>query len=296
MAYTLQRECAVVLVYNGIGYLFDALSQFDFSQRYNKTSGSRKTLHSKKANPYVHANSKSTASFSCSILCTDSFSEGVLFELAGLTKLKSGLYKYEDELSIEPKVCDIFIVSKTATHKLTKAAVESLEVSMNKADALMISTSFTASNLERVSGIDISSGLVEQGEPLLPTPVQYQYKNRPNKHIINAGVSIQQSIDWRNDRSLHDFNTLYVPTKAVLTDRSFGINVTSYINSNIEISDKPEYADIEIYKSGLSFALKDALVTSRLAVGDVFTCGNDITVTNKTHTAIVEYGGIWYEN
>ncbi|QCQ57621.1 minor tail protein [Vibrio phage Achelous] len=291
MSYTLQKECKIVLIYKGTGYLFDALTQFDFNQTFNRSSGSRKTLHSKKAKPYTYANSKNSATFSFGVLGTKSFSEGVLFELAGLTKLHANVYEYGDELGISPEFCDIFIVTKAGTHKVTKAAVQSLEVSLALSEPLAFDVSFTASSIKRVSGIDLSSGLIEQGEPLLPTPIQYRINNILNNSVINAGISLQQSIDWRADRGLHDIGNLYVPKHAVLTDRSYGMNVNTYLNTKYPTPEEAYYANLELYKSGLYLSLGDALVTHRVAPADVFTEAQDVTITDKTNKIIVEYGG-----
>lgn len=291
MSYTLQKECTVVLVYKGRGYHFDALSQFDFNQTFNKVSGSRKTLHSKKANPYMYANSKSAASFSFSVLATDTFSEGVLFELMGLQCLDSHVYAYPEELSINPETCSIYIITKGGSHKLSIAALESLEVAFSIGEALTFNASFTASNLEQVMGYEMSSGLIKQGNPLLPTPIQLQLDNLPNKSIINSGISMQQTIDWRDDRSLHTTEEVYVFKEPILTERSVGLNVSTYLRSDYKIKNVPCHFDVEVYKSGLSFFIQNAMVTKRIAPADVFTESYDISVTDQTKKLTVEYGG-----
>ncbi len=291
MSYTLQKECTIVLIYKGVGYLFDALTNFDFSQTFNRTSGSRKTLHSKKANPYTFANSKNSATFSFGVLGTKSFSEGVLFEIAGLTKLQNHVYAYEDSMSIHPESCDIFIVSETGTMKVSQAAMQSLEVSLALSEPLTFDASFTASNITRVPSIDLSAGLIEQGDPLKPTPIQYKLNNVLNNSVINAGISIQQSIDWRADRSLHDAGKLYIPKVATISDRTLGTNVNTYLNTKHPTPEESYYTNLELYKSGLCISMKDALVTHRIAPADVFTEAQDVTITDKTNNIIVEYGG-----
>lgn len=291
MSYTLQKECIIVLIYKGIGYRFDALTQFDFSQTFNRATGSRKTLHSKKAKPYTFANSKNAASFSFGVLGTKSFSEGVLFEIAGLTKLRPNVYSYDDILGVSPEMCDIFIVTKQGTHKVKKAAMQSLEVSLALSDPITFDVSFTASNIEKVPGIDLSAGLLEQGEPLKPTPIQYKLNNVLYNSVINAGISLQQSIDWRTSRGLHDTGKLYVPKKAILTDRSYGMNINTYLNSKHPTPEEAYYTNLDIYKSGLCFSMRDALVTHRVAPADVFTEAHDVTITDQTNNIIVEYGG-----
>lgn len=291
MSYTLQKECKIVLIYKGTGYLFDALTQFDFSQTFNRSSGSRKTLHSKKAKPYTYANSKNSATFSFGVLGTKSFSEGVLFELAGLTKLHANVYEYGNELTVLPESCDIFIVTKTGTLKVSNAQLESLEVPLSLNEPLTFDASFTASSIDKVPSIDLSAGLIEQGDPLRPTPIQYKLNNVINNSVINAGISIQQTIDWRMERGLHNIGSLYTPKNSVLTDRSLGINVNTYLNSKYPTPEEAYYANMELYKSGISFSLRNALVTHRIAPADVFTEAHDVTVNDNTNKIIVEYGG-----
>lgn len=291
MTYTLQKECTIVLIHRGIGYHFDALTQFDFNQTYNRSVGSRKTLHSKKANPYTFANSKNSATFSFGVLGTNSFIEGVLLELAGLTKLKNSVYEYRDILPISPEFCDIFIVTKSGTLKVELAALQSLEVSLALSEPVTFEVSFSASNIYKVPGIDLSSGLLEQGDPLKPTPIQYKIKNVLNNSVINAGISFQQTVDWRNDRSIHDIGKLYTPRVATLTDRSLGMNVNTYLNTKYPTPESSYHTNLEIYKSGLCLSMRNALVTHRIAPADVFTEAQDIAVTDNTKQIIVEYGG-----
>lgn len=291
MSYTLQRESKVVLIYKGIGYLFDALTQLDFSQTFNRSTGSRKTLHTKKAKPYTFANSKNAASFSFSVLGTQSFAEGVLFELAGLTKLENSVYAFDDMLTVSPESCDIFIVTPTGTLKVSNAQLQSLEVPLSLNEPLTFDATFTASSINRAPSIDLAAGLVEQGDPLKPTPIQYKLNNVVNNSVINAGISLQQTIDWRVDRGLHSIGELHTPKSSVLTDRTLGINVNTYLNSKYPTPEEAYYANLELYKSGICFSMRDALVTHRVAPADVFTEAQDIAVNDKTNRIIVEYGG-----
>lgn len=291
MSYTLQKECTIVIIYKGTGYHFDALTQFDFSQRFTRTSGSRKTLHSKKAKPFIFANAKDATSFSLSVLGTNSFSEGVFFELAGLKKLDNHVYSFEDEMGIYPEMCDIFVVTEKGTYKINAAALESLEVALALSDPITFDASFTASNFTKVAGIDLASGLVEQGEPLRPTPIQYKINNLLNNSIINAGMSFQQDIGWRSDRGLHDIGKIYTPKTAVLTNKTLGLNVNTYLNTKHPTPEESYYSNLEIYKSGLSLSMRDALITHRVAPADVFTEAQDIAITDNTNNIIVEYGG-----
>lgn len=291
MSYTLQKECKVIVIYKGTRYLFDALTQFDFSQTFNRTSGSRKTLHSKKAKPYTFANSKNAASFSFSVLGTDSFSEGVLFEIAGLTKLENHVYSFDDELSVHPEMCDIFIVTSEGYFQLDKASLESLEVSLSITEPLTFDAAFTSRDFNKVSGVNVAAGLVEQGTPLKPTPIQYTLNGVLNNSVINTGISIQQTVEWRMDRGLHDIGKLYVPKTSVLTNRTYGMNINTYLNSKHPTPEEPYYSNLEVYKSGLLCSLSKALVTHRVAPAEVFTEAQDITITDKTNKIIVEYGG-----
>lgn len=291
MYYTLQKECTVVLIHKGTGYQFDALTQFDFSQTFNRVSGSRKTLHSKKANPYAFANSKNAASFSFSVLGTNSFIEGVLFELAGLTKLKDNVYSYDDMLGVSPEICDIFVVSTTGVYKFNTAALQSLEVSLALTDPLTFDATFTASEFNKVSGIDLASGLLTQQDLLKPTPIQYKLSNVLYNSVINAGISIQQSIDWRTDRGIHDIGKLYTPKHPILTERTLGINVNTYLTTKHTTPEEAYYSNLELYKSGLQVSIRNGLITHRVAPADVFTEAHDVTITDNTNSILVEYGG-----
>lgn len=292
MSYTLIRECAVVLIYKGTGYRFDALSDFEFSQTFSRNSSLRKTLHSKVAKPNTLANAKNAASFSMSVLATDTYIEGVFFEIAGWKPLGRNVYEYPDILNISPESCEIYIVGKNETFKVSNAYIENVDVAMGLTNPLKFEVSFTASEIIPVTTLPLSSGLLTQGDPLVPGPIQFMLNNTLVNHIVNAGISAQQVISWRNERGLHTIGSIYVPKRGVLTEASLTASITTHLNKKIKTPDKPFLANVRLQQSGLLYDLRSVQLAKRITPEDVFQEAFDLALTEASNKIVVEYGGL----
>lgn len=290
MAYSLIRECAILLVYNGVGYRFDALSDFDFSQTYSKSTNTRKTLHSRIAKQNTLVTSKNNPSFSMSVICTDTYIEGVFFDLLGMNKLATNSFQYQETDNIVPELCDIYVMTDYDTYKLSKAALQSLDIGLALKNVSSFEVSFTASSLDRVRSFPLSAGILQQGEPMKPDPIQFRYNNDLYNSIVNAGLAFQQSITWREDRSLHDIGKIYTRTKPILSGTNMTLNISTHLKSTITHSPDPELAEIELNKNFIYIKMNRVLVTKRITPEDIFLESYDVSLTEKSNT-YVEYGG-----
>lgn len=291
MSYTLLRECSIVLLYKGKGYLFDALSDVDFSQTYNRQTDTRKTLHSKNARPNTIVSSKNTATVNMSVVCTDSCTESVFLELIGMEQVIDGRFIIPKTLAVQPEICEIYAVTQYDTFKISPAVIESLDIKLSKGAVNSFGISMTAGNIERIKEAPSFGVLLNQGNPVSPTPIQFQYNNKPNDSITGAGISITQSIDWRNDRTLHDIGKIYFNTQPTLTGSSFTVNVTSYLRGDCKTSGDPEIANLGLNQSSIYVGIRNALVTKRISPEQVFLESYDVALTEHTDV-FVEYGGI----
>jgi hypothetical protein len=292
MSYTLIRECAIILIYKGIGYRLDALSDFEFSQTFSRNSSLRKTLHSKIARPNTLANAKNAASFSMSVLATDTYVEGVFFEIAGWKPLGKNVYEYPETLTRSPESCDIFIVGKNQLFKVSNAYIENVDVAMGVSSPLRFEVSFTASDISPVTTVPLTSGLQVQGDPLLPSPVQFMLNNTLINHIVNAGISSQQVVTWRNERGLHDIGSIYAPRSGILTEASLTASITTHLNKKIKTPDVPFLANVRLQQSGLLYDLRSVQLAKRVTPEDVFQESFDLALTESSNKLVVEYGGL----
>lgn len=292
MSYTLIRDCVVLLYYKDRGYRFDALSDFQFSQTFSRNTIQRKTLFSKVAKPVTLANTRNPGSFSMTVLATNTFNEGVFFELAGMTTPGTGRYTFPDKLAVSPEFCELFVLHENNIFRMSRAALQSIDVSLTLNSSLGFSVAFTGGELERVRSLPLASGVLEQGAPIKPSPIQFYMQNRLFSNIINAGLNIQQQINWRNDRSLHDIGRIYSNTKAVLTEANLTTAITTHLNNRVKTSDEPFISDIAIQKSNFRLSMENCLVIKRFTPEDIFQESFDIALTEQTDKIFVDYGGL----
>lgn len=292
MSYTVQKECSIMLVYDGKGYRFDALSAFSFSQTYNRVSNARKTLHARNSKPNTIVGTKNVADFSMSVLPTNSFIESVLFDLIGLNRVADNEFEYPDTINQTPKTCDVYVLTlDNDIFKFTPTVLNSIDIGLSKENVTQINVAFSAGDMTKVADFPDVSGQVYQGEivhtPCLHVAVNKQIRNS----VVSAGIAIQQSVSWRMQRSLHDIGDLYVATKPILTELTLGININTYLDSNIAVPEKPEILDFEIYKDYIYIKILKSLTTRRIESSEIFTEAYDVSLTEQSK-AYVEYGGV----
>lgn len=290
MAYTLIRECKLVLVYNGVGYHLDALSDFQFSQTFSRKSSLRKTLHSKVARPLSISNSKNPASFSMRVLATDSYVEGVFLEIVGMQFDGNKSFSYPYMLNVLANNCEMFIISENEIYKIENSMINNVDTSLALNSALGFDISITASDILKVT--DAPSTTKVQGSPVTPSPIFFYINDELINNVINASISIQQVINWRADKGLHDIGSIYTPRVGMLTEMSLTASVTTHLNSKITIQDDPFVANVKIQQSSIIYDLQNVLINKRLTPEDVFQESFDIALTEESDNVVVEYGGL----
>lgn len=292
MSYTFLKECTVVLVYDGMGYLFDALSYFNFSQTYNRISQTRRTLHSRKAKPNTRVTAKNIADFSMSVIPTDTYMESILLELIGMDRLSNNKFEYPEDTPIEPKIFDVYVLTKEGIiYKFSPAVIDSLDIGMSTDSITEFSVAFSAGDMTKIDELPRMSGFKRQGNPNRVTSASFKLGVLDVNSITNIGLAIQQSVSWRDQQSIHDANKLYTATKPILVDTTFGLNIGSYTNTRLDYVSKPEVHNIEINKDNIYISIEKSLITKRIESDDVFTESYDISLTEQSK-AYVEYGGV----
>ncbi|AJF40900.1 base plate tail tube protein [Vibrio phage phi 3] len=292
MTYTLKRECEILVVYKGVGYLFDALPSFDFSQTFSKTSNPRRTLHNNSAKPVTISGAKNTANFSMEVLITDSYIESVFFEIAGWNKLGNNVYEYPDSVPIiEP--CTIYILNPNKNVAVRTAFIESIDLPMAKASPKSLSVSFTASSIDegvKVEGVGMTH---RQATPLPPSPIQISINSTLANHVTSASFNTKNSVSWRQDRGIHDVGKVYTPSRAVVSDMSMTGTINLYATKSLVIpSNKPIIVDLHTHHSGVTIKMDSVHLLKRLEPDDVFVEALDITLMEMSKNVIVDFGGI----
>lgn len=298
MSYSLLRDSRVVIHFNGEWYFFDAISDLTFSQTFDRVTNNRKTLHSKNSRPLALVGSKNTANVSMDILCTNSGAETVFLEMVGMIKVAPSTYSYPAGLGTVPPVCDIYIVNKTSSILFRTAVVESIDIVLDKTSPMSFNIAFSASDM--VDGVFLPNigAHHKQGSPLKLSPIYYKVGGTVMNGIVSAGINIQQTVSWRKDKGIHDIGNLYTYSVPILEDLTFGMTAACYHEADGDkayVDTDPIYTSILLSKSGFNINLQPVLFTKRLTAGTVYMGNHDITITEQTQIATVEYGGALYE-
>lgn len=298
-SYSLLRDSKVVIFYDGVWYVYDAISSLSFSQTYNRRTNFRKTLHKKVSTPIGLIGSKNTANLSMDIVCTTSGIESVFLELLGMepgyNEQGDTVYGYPESLGVAPKTCDIFVTNKGASVYFNTCAIEGLDVRFDKTTPLTFSVTFTAANMQDSVALPTLGDYEEQGTVLAPTPLDFAINGSKLNSIISAGLTFQQTIGWRNDRGLHDVGQFYYHTLPILEEFSMGVTTSTYHRHSglvPQTESEPSYADVFLGKSGFSVDLRNVMLSKRFTASDVYTDNHDITITELTNYAAVGYQGI----
>lgn len=241
--------------------------------------------------PLSYAKAANPANLSMTVLATDSFIEGVFFEMIGMTKKGDQRFQYPRSIDILAKSCDIYIKTKTNIYIIKKACLQNVDTAFGLTTPLRFELSFTASKLDTVKYIpDVPT--LRQGNPLVPTPVYLTMADTEMHNIVNAGTSLQQSVSWRQDRGLHD-SGLYTPQTPVISEMSLTGSITTHLNNKYNIEEDEYFeTNIRLAKSGFAFDIRKALVFRRITPEDVFQEIYDFSLTENSENTIVEYGGL----
>lgn len=291
MSYSFLRKCKIVLYYNNEGYLFDTLSNINLSQTFARQEYSRKTLHNKKSSRAVFSNVKNTLNYSFDILCTDTYSESVLLTLAGLDRRSDFKFEVPNNLEIAPKLFDIYIISEYNVYRLKDCCLESIDLPISAKTASSMSINISGSSMDEVYNLPSFEDANDQGNPLPLSPIQATINNTYVPSIINAGINIQQTCRWFNEKTLHEIGKISKPSRPVIEAFDFTITLNSYKRGDFKTPDEPFHADLRLEKAGIYFYLENALFNKRITPEEVFQESYDIIITDKTKT-LVEYGGI----
>lgn len=296
MSYSLLRDSKVVLFIYDRVYIFDALSNISFSQTFARKTSNRKTLHSKNSAPLALIGNKNTATLQLGVYCTDTIIEQVFLELAGLQHLSDTTYRYPDSISTIPLACELYVVNKTSSTRFKVAVLESLEISSSRNQATSFEVSFACADMVENVGLPIFDyeSAHKQGSFVAPAPIHALLGINEVRSVINTGISIQQTIGWRDDRALHDIGTLYRPRLPILEETSMGVTLTSYkVGSGTSpyLTPYPEYTDLRMLFGGMDLSMSNVMSINRTDAGEVYTDSRDFTITELTDDVIIKLTG-----
>ena len=297
--FTFKKATSVALVYNGVAYYLDAMSDYEFSQTFTKSTSSRKTLHNKSSRPVSKLSGKNSGSASMTVNASSNKAEQILLYLAGLSAgMSPAEYSLPETLATEPEYFDLFVTTPGKLWRLTKCVATGLSFSLYKGSGILLNVDLAFSNLETVPGVvdDYAFGAESQDDILDSTAplivhVQEYGDDTELVDIRAANISFQQEVSWRQDNTIHSIGQVHVPTRAVLTGMPFNGVLTAYEKSNTELAERLTDVSIAIQYGWLKIIILNATLARRMTIEDVFTTQYDITLQDNSSVA-VEYGAI----
>lgn len=286
--YIIQKNTRLVIEYLGTLYYLDALGSYTYSQTFNKSSAARKTLHKKATKPLTTIMGKSAGSMSLEIVSTGSAVDNLLFSLLGMDKVGSGIYCLPEQLAVEPKYFKVYVVTELGSTQLSKCVLTGLSYFCTTKQTINLSASIAFCDI--VADVTVPPGTVTR-QSEIPTSDDHLLLAVNGVELSSAqsaSVSFQQQISWREDQSIHEIGQIHVPSVAKVDSLPMNTVLTIYTTLD-KVKEVSHNNDITISYGILNTIIKNATITTREVVGEVFTTQLDITLQENS-SVVVEYG------
>lgn len=284
----LLRDSRVVLRYNGREYVLPSVSSIDAEMSYNEYSGSRKTLFNKAGHSrYSLVSEVRATSVSMSMYLNNPAVDGVFFELLGLTR-KGNSYSVPYALPVSPEYFELLVINGSSTTVLSPCFIETADITMARGDPLLLNVSISSGNFEQTSAIRYT-GPPLVSNPLAPTPVYVDIGTQTIGSITSVALSIQQTCEWREDRSLFATGSLHSKSRAVLTDLLVSMVISNNLDTSKQFID-PVIADVSVSQSGFGVQMSSARVFPRTSLSTIYKNNLDVSTSQDTDSVIITYG------
>jgi hypothetical protein len=228
---------------------------------------------------------------SLDVLATSGAPEAILLELLGLTKAQD-TYSLPEELATEPTYFSVYLVAPTTVTKFTNCVLTTNDFFCGKSQSLIFKVSFDFTSVEKDAELPTPASTISQGSSDSETrAVSLVLGGDTLPGTQSASISFQQSIDWREGRSLFDIGNIYHYKKAVISDMPVNVVLTVYTKTDYPIPKYQKDVNLIVHYGNIQLIITDAIASLRDVVGDVFSTQIDITLQEHS-SVIVEYGAI----
>lgn len=284
MNYSLLRESKVIVVKNGRAFEFDALADISATLDYEEYKTTRKTLHKKRSYPISKVVAKNVTDVSLAVNLTDNFLESYFFTWLGMQNFNGLLSLPFFVEKMEPEYFDIYIVSTSNIFYLQHCFISAIDFTIEKSIPLL-NLAMQASDCTLVRDYPVV-GSIMQGNVLGYSPLRVNINNNEMPSVIGAGISLQQQCTWREDRTIHDINTINTTKRAYITEMNASATINFYLvnrfNTTNIIDEEPMFnVPVTIFNKYINVTFPCARITKRLTVADVYTVAYDILPTEQ---------------
>lgn len=293
MKYSLIRESKVVMFYEGREYQFDALSNFDVDTSFSEYKAQRKTLHNRTSYPDSKVTEMNPSTFSLTLNLTSNFLEFTMLELLGMVR-NDRMYFLPFTYNIEPKMVTMYVINPDGRcTKFDNCFISAVDFSLSKTLPIL-SIGIEAARFEAVNSFP-NGFTLSQGAVLPTSPVIVRSNGKELPGLTDANISIQQQAGWRYDRSVHNINTIYSNSRAIVSEMNMSCNLNFYyvgLGSTNAYSLEPEYnVPISIETKFLTVDFPSTRITKRLSHSDVYTIAYDIIPTLDSDRVSITLNG-----
>ena len=289
------RESKIVVEYDGRGYHFDALSNYDASTSFQEFKTLRRTIHNRTNYADSIINAQDPSSISLAINFSTTLIESNFFDWMGFTREGNSLLLPRNTPNIEPIMFNMYIINhNNSCIYFENCYVSAVDFSLDKSIPIL-NVGIESGKFSEVSTFR-DGYTITQGE-VLPYSAPAVYANSsPLPALISASMSFQQQCSWREDRSVFDINKVYTNKRAYINEMNASATLAFYYVKRL-VGDKflsldPETrTPLTIKNKYVSITFPLARISKRLNFSDLYQIEYDVIPTADSDPVEINFFG-----
>lgn len=294
MHYSLLREAKIVIFYNGRAFDFDAHANIGASLDFEEYKNNRRTLHRKSNYPVSKITTQNPVSVSLAINLTNNLLETAFFDWLGMEN--SGIvWSLPYAARAEPIRVDAYIVNTNGVNLYVENCfVSAIDFTLEKQMPLL-NIIMEGAKMTKVNDYP-AFGSLSQGSVLPYSPLRVTVNDQDLPGALGASVSFQQQCSWRDQRSLHDINSIYTHKRAYVSEMNASATVNLYLTQRFKtdklINIDTEYnVPLKIFNKFVAINFPSTRISKRLDVSDVYTIAYDIIPMENSENVHITFIG-----
>ncbi|QXV84317.1 minor tail protein [Escherichia phage SelmaRatti] len=295
MFYSLMRESKIVIEYDGRGYHFDALSNYDVRTSYEEFKTLRRTVHRRTNYADSIINAQTPSSISLAVNFSNTLTEANFFEWLGFYRKGNTFLLPLYSSNIEPIMFNIYIVNKDNNCVyFENCYVSTVDFSLDK-NIPILNVGIESGKFSEVSTYREAASII-QGEVMSYSPVIASTNGSILPGLISASLSFQQQCSWREDKSVFDINKIYNNKRAYVNEMNASATISLYylkrFAGDMVYNIEPETdVPLNIRNNNISIDFPSARITKRLDFSDVYRVEWDIIPTASSDPVRIDFFG-----
>ncbi|EJB4242425.1 hypothetical protein MT068_001516 [Salmonella enterica] len=295
MFYALMRESKIVVEYDGRGYHFDALANYDISTSFREYKTLRRTIHNRTNYADSIVNAQDPTSLSLAINFSTTLIESNFFDWMGFKREGNSLLLPKNSPNIEPIMFNVYVINENNNCiYFENCYVSTVDFSLDKSIPIL-NVGIESGKFSEVSTFR-DGATITQGE-VLPYSAPSVFSNSAAlPALISASMSFQQQCSWREDQSVFDINKIYNNKRAYVNEMNASATLSFYYVKRFA-GDKflnldPEARTPLIIKNKyISIEFPLARISKRLNFSDLYQVEYDVIPTVDSDPVEINFFG-----